>query len=439
MITYLTFFLGLVLGPQTIELAVAPEVSSVEIRLNGHPVGALSGEPWRLPVDFGTALLPQQLTVTAFDTEGAKLEVSHQWVNLPRSPAAVAVVLERGPDAVPTGARLSWESVYGDQPLAVSATFDGQPLEALPDRRLLLPRHDLEQIHLLRVEVAFTETVSALSELAWGGAFEDQVSSELTSIALRLVGDTELPEVAGLQGWLVAGGRSLEVVAVEKGSAEAVVVRDEDALGSLSRLQRQTSDLLRVGTGANENRSHLRAALPLAEDQGLRFIWPFPSWQESRSNRFALFPSTLEFSSREAGVYGLLQGVRLARKPETDQRLAEAVVVAGLSASSRARRRAVVLVLGRRAEDHSVLPPAEARRYLSALSVPFVVWAFDRSKEHQARWGEVVDVSTLARLGEAVEDLREVLDRQRIVWVRGRPLPQQIRLTSAARGVELVR
>ncbi|HEX4954559.1 MAG TPA: hypothetical protein VF017_14295 [Thermoanaerobaculia bacterium] len=439
MITYLTFFLGLVLGPQTIELAVAPEVASVEIRLNGQPVGALSSEPWRLPIDFGTALLPQKLTATAFDAEGRKLEVSQQWVNLPRSPAAVAVVLERGPDGVPTGARLSWESVYGDQPLAVGATFDGKPLEALPDRRLLLPHHDLEQIHLLRVEVSFTETVSALSELAWGGAFEDEVSTELTSVAVRLAPHSELPDVADLQGWLASEGLPLEVVAVEKGHAEAVVVRDEDALDSLARLQRRAADLLRIGVRANENRSHLRAALPLAEDQGLRFIWPFPSWQESRSTRFALFPSTLEFSSREAGVYWLLQGVRLARKPETAQRLSEAVVVAGLSASNRARRRAVVLVLGRRAEDHSALPPIEARRYLSALSVPLLVWSLDRASDHEAAWGEVVDVSTLARLGQAVEDLRNDLERQRIVWVRGTHLPQHIRLTSAARGVELVR
>ena len=52
-------------------------------------------------------------------------------------------------------------------------------------------------------------------------------------------------------------------------------------------------------------------------------------------------------------------------------------------------------------------------------------------------WGGAEDISTLAKLEDAAERLRAELDSQRIVWVEGRHLPQEIRLSPAA-GVELV-
>jgi hypothetical protein len=53
-------------------------------------------------------------------------------------------------------------------------------------------------------------------------------------------------------------------------------------------------------------------------------------------------------------------------------------------------------------------------------------------------WGPVEDVSSLARMGNAVAHLRGELDRQRIVWLDGSHLPQAVALGAAAEGVELV-
>jgi len=80
------------------------------------------------------------------------------------------------------------------------------------------------------------------------------------------------------------------------------------------------------------------------------------------------------------------------------------------------------------------------RRYLGQLGVPLLVWSA-RGEDHELDrlWGEVIDVSSLAHLERAVEDLEGLLDRQRIVWLNGRHLPQRIELGGEGKEMRLVR
>jgi hypothetical protein len=112
-----------------------------------------------------------------------------------------------------------------------------------------------------------------------------------------------------------------------------------------------------------------------------------------------------------------------------------------VSATARNRRRAVVLILGVDPEDQSDFGPEEARRFLGRLGVPFRVWSVAPSEAapHAPGWGEIEDVSTLARFGKAVERLADILERERIVWVEGRHLPQDISASARATFVSLAR
>ena len=94
MIEILTLFAALVSGPQAVELAVAPEVDAVVVRLDGEEVANLEAPPWRLTVDLGPELAPHLLEAEARDGGGATLTTARRWVN--RAPPAEAT--EAGED-----------------------------------------------------------------------------------------------------------------------------------------------------------------------------------------------------------------------------------------------------------------------------------------------------------------------------------------------------
>jgi hypothetical protein len=122
-------------------------------------------------------------------------------------------------------------------------------------------------------------------------------------------------------------------------------------------------------------------------------------------------------------------------------RFADAAAVAGLEAFESSTRRAVVVVLGA-ATDSSRLSPENVRLYLRRLRVPLFVWSLvDRSNHPDlAKWGTVVDVSSVQRLGKAVRDLKSALKEQHILWIDGKHLPQEISLTEKGHALfEMVR
>jgi hypothetical protein len=122
-----------------------------------------------------------------------------------------------------------------------------------------------------------------------------------------------------------------------------------------------------------------------------------------------------------------------------NQRFADATAVAGLVAFGTSARRAVVLVLGTRV-DSSYYPPEGVRRYLESISVPLHVWSLvDPARPEIARWGQVVDISSVDKLRKAFLAVKADLRSQRVVWFEGKHLPQKIELTGEARGIEILR
>src|SRR5215208_314117 len=95
-IAFLTLFLGLLTGSHPVELSVSGPVAAVELRLNGAPIGTVSGPPWVQRVDLGAGLLPHELVARALDADGNELARARQWVNLPRPAAEVSIAVEGG-------------------------------------------------------------------------------------------------------------------------------------------------------------------------------------------------------------------------------------------------------------------------------------------------------------------------------------------------------
>ena len=429
MIAFASLFLGLFLGVKPVEVVVGQGVASVELRLDGESLGTMRGAPWVKPCDFGSELAPRHLEAVAFDAGGRELGRVSQWLNLPQEPAVASVVLEPAEPGQPRFARVSWESQAGAEPESVSASLDGAPLAVTDPRRIQLPAVDESQLHLLHVELAFDNHVTSRVDLTFGGAYADEVSTEITALAIRATPDRATrkprrpPTAAAARDWFEKDGEPLEVITLEKGSAEVVIVRD-----------RAFPRFVAPGEPYKAPRS-----LRLSVDQRLRFLSTIPEQTAGVATTFNLFPTSPAYDAGLGDLYQLLTGVSFKARDDPP-RLASAVAVAGLAAYRGRNRRAVVVVPRARPLADASLTPAQARRYLERLRVPLVVWNPESGPApHLDAWGRTRRVGSLKQLASAFEELSELLDRQWIVWLDGRHLPQEVELTERAEGFELLR
>ena len=424
-IAFLTLFLGLTLGPQPVELTVTGPVAAVELLLDGAPAGRIAGPPWQGQIDFGPSLVPHELVARALDAQGNEIGRAQQWLNLPRPPAEVDILLENGAEDRPVAARLTWQSLTGEKPSAIGVTFDDRPLILDADRRVQLPAWNPETGHVLTAELRFSGALTARRDVVFGGPWGEEVSTELTAVPVRLRPGKELPSPERMQGWFRAAGRPLTVAAVEEGPAELLVVRD---LATQDALDRMIAE-------------YRRDYLKLGKEDVVRIIWPEARAVSGTGLPAELFDTSRDLTVRDGGLLWLLgRSVPRVGNPSR-QRLADAVAVAGLQALYANHRRAVLLVLSGQPADKSRSDPALVRRYLESIRVPLIVWTLgDPAAPGVAAWGGAEGVASLVKMRKAFSLLEEELAAQRIVWIDGRYLPQAIEVSSeAAALVEPVR
>ncbi len=309
-----------------------------------------------------------------------------------------------------------------------------------------------------------------------------------TAVVVRLDPGVDLPAPQAMRGWFTAAGEPLDVLRVERGDAEVVIVRDPMVQPHLDRtarffflreLQRsqewdpavlsdqqafiaysQTA-LQKPGDLLSPQRaekvwSWWNAAFSFGDDAGVRFISPraAPVSRVARAHR--IFNVTLE---RRSIDNGLLWHSAAVRPLYFEPRLADAVAMAGLETHAGRRRRAVVLMLERRSTAASRYPLRAVRDYLEAVQVPLFVWRFsveepgapaaDAEIESDPEWGPARDLSHAQKLSpddvarwlngieRAVAGVRDELARQRVVWLAGEHAPNRVELSMRATGVRL--
>ena len=444
MIAFVSLFLGLVVGVVPVSVLVEKPVAAVRYELDGKPVGRVERAPWTLSLDFGAELAPHELVAHALDAAGREIGSARQFVNLPRPPAEVEVVLERDAKGRADGARFSAQSLLGPRPARVTATFDGVPLPAGESDRVALPEYDDAARHVLSVELEFSPTVRSRTDVVFGGAESGVVRSELTAVVVRRTSPGKSPEAGDLEGLLVREGRPVSVIAVEETPAVVCVVRGPSVAMALKSLGTGGRTTLVAQPGGRRlpqfDRDASRFAMALEKEDRLRFIWPIPR-AIATSPGSQLFDRSRDFTGAEGGLAWLLTRVEHPEQRAREIHLADAAAVAGLEATASGSRRAVVLVLGDETKDGSHHSPASIRRYLQAIRVPFSVWSLKSlSAQPLAKgWGDVEDVSSVDRLDKAIERLKANLASQRVVWIQGRFLPQEIALSEKATGLELAR
>jgi hypothetical protein len=430
MIAFVTLLLGLISGVYPIEVTVGGAVTAVEYRLDGALVARRDGPPWVAPVDLGSELRPQELTVVALDAGGHEIARISQWLNLPRPPAEVEIVLEKGGDGAPGAAQLAWQSVNGVKPASIGLTLDGRPLKVDGKGRALLPKTDLKVLHVVTAELWFPPGLLARKDVAYGGEYGSEVSTELTAVPIRLHDGAALPAPDALQDWFTAAGRPVSAAAVEDGPGKVIVVRVPSSREVLDKL---------VAPVRRPTLPTMRAKMPLGGEDSVRFLSLSSNPFKHSRIPSELFDISRDLTPADGGLFWLLATNSMLKETKgPSRRVADAVAVAGLQAAADNRRRAVVLVLGSSVTDASHYAPETVRAYLDSVHVPLFVWnLYGEASPAAQSWRDSEDVSTLEKLEQAVKRLRAVLDSQRIVWLDGRHLPQSIALTPAARGVDL--
>ncbi len=398
----------------------------MQLLLDGEEVARLDTPPWIAPIDLGPQLAPHELVARALDPEGKEVTRARQWINMPRPPAEAGILLERDAEGRAVAARIAWQNVMGEEPVRVTVSFDGRPLPLDALGRVRIPPHASEVVHVVTVELDFESGLRSRDDVAFGGGAGDAAQSELTAVPIRMTKKRKLAPAA-FQGVLRVGGTPLRIATAEEGPASLWIVRDESATEAYGKL-----------SGLGEG-PRAPAALPLAKADEVSFLWPRARAVRAGSVPTALFPSAGGLGRADGGLTFLLSHIANASPEGLFPMYADAVAVSGLNAFESFGRRAVLLVLGRSAEDASTYKPAVVRRYLELLRVPLFVWSLEDRPPEGSPWGNVDAVGTRSGLRSAYARLRETLDAQRVLWIEGRYLPQEIELAPGVSGVELVR
>jgi hypothetical protein len=432
-IAFLTLFLGLTSGRQDIAVAVRGPAAAVELMLDGAAVVRVGGPPWKAKVDLGSALAPHELVARALDAQGHEVARTRQMLNMPRPAAEVEILLDggaKGTQTAPSGAHLAWRSLDGVKPAAMSLVLDGKPVALDAEGHAALPPLDAAVSHVLTAEVRFSDSIAARKDVAFGGALGEEVSTDLTAVAVRLRPKTKLPDAKDLQGWFAAGGKPLSVTAVDQGRAEVLMVVDGEAHKRIEHMQHMRGN---VGSTDAAPAELDRFQIKPGKNYEMRFIWPSARQATGAGLTSDLFDASRAYTPQEGSLlYYLLRARPLREDAARMQRLADATAVAGLQALAANCPRAVLVVLGEQPKDSSRYDAETVRRYLESIRVPLVVWSLKGPKSPAAGWGEVEDVSTYPKLQSALERLEDNLQAQRIVWVEGGHVPAAVTLSPAA-------
>jgi hypothetical protein len=426
-VTFVTLFLGLVTGIHPVQLAVDGPVARIELLLDGELAASIEGPPWRADCDLGDRIVPRELVAVAYDAGGSELDRAVQMLNLPRPSAEIHVAFETGEDGMPEAARLIWEVADDSAPLSIFATLDGTYL--IPDESGLYPlgEYDPAAIHIFSAEARFADEITARTDVTFGGQYGSRITAELTAVPIVVEG--EPPHVDDLAGAFSLAGRDLAVAVVEQPRVEIYLVREMATLARMSHLRARQDRISRVAPRWR-GRS-LSSSPPEADEDRLRVVVPNPLQRGDRQ----LFPTSSPIDLGRLPLSWLATRVKGDGAAFANQKLAEAVAVAGVKAASTGTPRAILAIVTDRPADSSLFAIDTIRHYLEQIRVPLFVWSVGGEPPHA--WGPSEDVTTLKRLKSASKRLLRELDRQWIVWVEGSHMINRIELDPAVEGIRL--
>jgi len=431
-VVFLTLLLGLVGGPQRVELAVEGAPAAVEILFDDEVVARLTAPPWVADLDFGPDPVPREVVARALDARGREVSRAVQRVNLPHELESLDIAIEDDAHGVAVAARVVWQSAVAEPPTALSLALDGRPLD-LEGNRALLPRLAPDVAHVLEAR-ANSESGAHATALLLGGAYTDRVATELVGVPVRVEGRRQVEEVTRC----LAGPRGdpVEVQSIDEGGGEVFLVASRE---SRYELRRRMLDRLPRTAGPLEPTSDL-LRLKLPKSTRATLYWPELAPQSrdlGGGRRTDLFLNSGPLGLDAQGLWNRIGSIEpVATLPTAALRIADATGVAVFNAARSGRPRAVVVVLAPDEADASVLLPGQIRELARRLHVPLQVWSVSGPRD--TAWGPATPLfDSSSGLRKAHLALRDDLKSQRIAWVRTSTALHRITLRPECAGFRL--
>lgn len=413
----LTFPVGLVVGEQPIDVDLGTSGKSAGLYLDSEKVCSLSLSNVRCLVDLGEEPRVHLLELVQRNELGQVEARTHRWINRPGQEAELVTQFEYRSNEGVCGGRVMWFHPAKQDPVALEIEESGRPLLIGGDyRSFRFPCPDPREPQLVTASAIFPDGRRAES-VAVSGGFGSQTEAGLTAIVLAL--DWQRPHscqgiasVFGAQDGL-ADSAGFEVVFVVDPTAG---YRSLMASG-WSKLMRPSGSTVKVnpdyfkhqkgrGSFAEPKDSWKRAIRSLDDAEKMWIVLPDQELQRVNAlsqGREAWLPMLFSFGS-----------VKLEETP----RIADAVAASGLVAAAGPRRRAVVLILGNKADqDGSQFTAEQARNYLAEVGVPLFV--LRNAKLQDDGWPSGMPVKNMVAMAAALEAVKQALDRQCVVWIGG--------------------
>jgi hypothetical protein len=420
----LTYPIGLVTGAHPIETDLGAEGKPAELYLDGVSVCSLRASKSQCTVDLGDAPHVHLLELIRRDAAGRVAARASRWINRPGQEAELAIQLEgRNPQGICGGMAL-WSHPLKKDPVLLEVTQDGLILRIRDDgRSFRFPCPDANQPHVIAASAIFPDGRRA-EAVAVSGGFGGHTETGLTAVALESSAPGTDPCAA------VSAQFPEEVKRVADSGFEVVFVLDPTAgyrtlmasgwskgmMPTTTNSTKQFDSLVQQGSKGSDARpksSWKKAESAFIDADRLWFVLPDENLQRANGfgqGRMNWLPMLFNFGS-----------VNLPDQP----RLADAVAASGLVAAAGPRQRAVVLILGNKADrDRSGFTADQARSYLAEVGVPLYV--FRNGKLREDGWPQGVPVRNMEAMAGALEAIKADLGAQCVAWFPGRMHPNQI-------------
>jgi hypothetical protein len=420
----LTYPIGLVTGEQTFEVDLGPGDQPASFFLDGVKMCSVTSAKPRCTVDLGEAPHVHLLELIRQGRDGRVEAQTSRWVNRPGQEAEVAIQLSARSTSGICGGKALWSHPSKRNPVLLEISENGRLLRIREDgRSFAFPCPDPAEPHVLTASAIFSDG-SRAEAVAVSGGFGGSAEAGLTAVALAPAGnDVETCQRVEREfddDVKTADGAGFEVVFVLDPTAGYRTLSASGWHGGMMPTTttgtKQFDALVQQGAKGSDARpknSWKRAESALIAAEKMWFVQPDENLQ--RANGFAQgkmnwLPLLFNFGS-----------VKLDHKPH----LAEAVAASGLVAAAGPRRRAVVVILGNRADrEGSAFTARQAQSYLAEVGVPLYV--LRNGKLREDGWPAGMPVKNMEAMADALEYIRNDLDRQCVAWFPGNRHPNQI-------------
>ena len=400
----LSYPVGLVIGLFPVIVDLSGQPGPARLSLDGRPVCEVTAKAPACMIDLGPDPRIHKLDLERLDRNGKVVEEIHRWVNRPTPEGRVRAVGSCEEKKRECEFQVQWAHPARLDPQTLTVALDGKRVGGCVSEivRVPFPRAKIPQV--FTVEAVFPDGQRAEYTQLLHGINPEEARASLHPIAIEVPRSNEEKEVeARLReaGW--------KIRAIDEGEVEILFVIQPKAISRFAMTTSEVSANPVVYGGALEGLGPLHFVVA---DETLALL--APSVVGERRERW--LPAMMTMSSR-----GSLARVRIA-----DAVAAGAYRLGGVS-----RRRMMVLVLGPHEilqEDSSAVSPAQALAYLKQVSVPLVVWRIDvhqyggqqktiKVDADRKDWPEGEWIHSSHDFPRVISRLREVIDRQRLVWL----------------------